>query len=456
LEIALIFRDLAGESTPKLLGGRSVFLDYGYTKLDPPIKTMAVLYLSVDCGGSQTKIVYQLSGQESPGYLLMSPLVEEIKPEKIASYLDRKSSLGSPAPDREAYLKWQERVFVVGDLAREFDPEDRTSEQKYENALYKVAAAIGVIMSKLKLKLGKKKLELHLGVLIPWDEYNDRSIFEERLRKILAGFEFRGVSLFCSIGSILVRPEGGGVAATYIRKNGTDWLHEKKIAVLMFGHRNVTALYFDRGKLSGDSPLLGFTNFLDAVMERKSVDRELLSNAVMDTIARAYDTTHAQDQGHNSYPDWAKYPPIKGLARAKDVELNERECKSIVDAITVATKEYWEKIEKWLGKTIPHDVDVVIISGGAAEFLEPDLEVYFNAAHGGRRENNYSSWKRIGIYLAKDEAKPMPELLWGIEIIKLIREKFKILEDKDDHNMAIRLVDCYGLFDYLIGSMEGK
>ena len=91
---------------------------------------MAVLYLSVDCGGSQTKIVYQLSGIESPGYLLMSPLVEEIKPEKIASYLDRKSSLGSPAPEREAYLKWQERVFVVGDLAREFDPEDRTSEHK--------------------------------------------------------------------------------------------------------------------------------------------------------------------------------------------------------------------------------------------------------------------------------------------------------------------------------------
>ena len=77
---------------------------------------MAVLYLSVDCGGSQTKIVYQLSGAESPGYLLMSPLVEEIKPEKIVTYLDRKSSLGSPAPDREAYLKWQERVFVVGDL----------------------------------------------------------------------------------------------------------------------------------------------------------------------------------------------------------------------------------------------------------------------------------------------------------------------------------------------------
>jgi hypothetical protein len=417
---------------------------------------MATLYLSVDCGGSQTKIIYQLSGHESPGYLLMSPLVEEIKPEKIATYLDRKSSLGSPAPDREAHLKWQERVFVVGDLAREFDPEDRTSEQKYENALYKVAAAIGVIVERLKLKLGKKKLEVHLGVLIPWDEYNDRSIFEERLRKILAGFEFRGVSICCSIGSILVRPEGGGVAATYIRKHGKEWLHDKKVAVLMFGHRNVTALYFDRGKLSGDSPLLGFTNFLDAVMERKSVDRELLAIAVMDTIAQAHNITHPQTESYNHYPDWGKYPPIKGLAKAKDVELKERECKLIVDAITVATQEYWEKVEKWLGKTIPSAVDIVVISGGASEFLEPDLERYFNAAHAGRKKDSYSPWRRSGEYIAIDKDKPMPELLWGVEIIDLVREKFNIDSDKDDHNLAIRLVDCYGLFDYLIGSMEGK
>lgn len=428
---------------------------YGYAKINPPMKCMTVLYLSVDCGGSQTKIIYQLSGEESPGYLLMSPLVEEIKPEKIATYLDRKSSLGSPAPEREAYLKWQERVFVVGDLAREFDPEDRTSEQKYENALYKVAAAIGVIVERLKLKLGKKKLEVHLGVLIPWDEYNDRSIFEERLRKILAGFEFRGVSLYCSIGSILVRPEGGGIAATYIRKHGKEWLHDKQVAVLMFGHRNVTALYFDGGKLSGDSPLLGFTNFLDAVIERKSLDRELLANAVMDTISKAYSDTHSEDEGYNFYPNWGKYLPIKGLAKAKDVELNTQECNLIVDAIKVATREYWEKVEKWLIKTIPGAVDVVIISGGAGAFLEPSLERHFNAAQDVIRDNR-NRWKRIGKYIASDKNKPMPELLWGMEIVELVRAKFKISAYKDDHNMAIRLADCYGLFDYLIGSMEGK
>ena len=75
---------------------------------------MTEVYLSIDCGGSQTKLIYQLLGRDEPQYELMSPLVEEIDAKKLAIYLDRKSSIGSPAPRQEAYLEWQERVFVVG------------------------------------------------------------------------------------------------------------------------------------------------------------------------------------------------------------------------------------------------------------------------------------------------------------------------------------------------------
>jgi hypothetical protein len=231
-----------------------------------------------------------------------------------------------------------------------------------------VAAAVGLIVSKLKIKLGKKKLEICLGVLIPWNEYNDRGIFETRLKALLATFEFRGQAISCQINNILVRPEGGGIAATYIRQNGNDWLHEHKIAVLMFGHRNVTSLYFDRGKLTGDSPLLGFTNFLDSVIQRKSLDPELLSTAIIDTISQAHSNTHKSDKHHNYYPDWIKYQPIMDLAKAKDSELKVEEHKLINDAIEVSVKEYWEKIEKWINKTIPNDIDIIILNGGAAEF----------------------------------------------------------------------------------------
>ncbi|WP_272819085.1 hypothetical protein [Scytonema hofmannii] len=58
--------------------------------------------------------------------------------------------------------------------------------------------------------------------------------------------------------------------------------HSKQLGVLMFGHRNTTTLYFDRGQLKlGDSPLLGFANMLDMVIEMtSSLDRERLASGI--------------------------------------------------------------------------------------------------------------------------------------------------------------------------------
>jgi hypothetical protein len=418
---------------------------------------MSKLYLSVDCGGSQTKFIYQLAGQSDPQYELMSPLVEEINAEKLANYLDRKASIGSPAPRQEAYLTWQDRVFVVGDLAVRFDPEDRTSEQKYENALYKVAAAIGVIVDKSNLKLGKKKIELHLGVLLPWNEYTDREIFESRLRSILASFNFRGTSIACNLASILVRPEGGGVAASYIRLQDNDWLHSNKLAVLMFGHRNVSSLYFEYGKLTGTSPLFGFVNFLDLVIEKKSgLDREVLSNAIIDALHLAYDNTHKQDNLYNRSPNWIDYQPIKNLSKAKDSQLREIEQKSINSTLDSAELEYWDKIEKWLLKTLPPDLDTVILNGGATRFLESYLERYFNACHDCQKAHYYSKPTRTGKYIPIDENLPMPNIIWSKNFLESINKKFNIDARKDSQSIAIRLADCYGLFDYLLAQAESE
>ena len=107
---------------------------------------MSDLFLTVDVGGSQTKVIYQTPGDESPRYLLMPPEVEEISEYKLSEYRERLGWLGNPAPSQQAWLEVDEQVFVVGAFAHEFDPSDRLRELKYENALYKVLAAIGVIV----------------------------------------------------------------------------------------------------------------------------------------------------------------------------------------------------------------------------------------------------------------------------------------------------------------------
>ena len=53
--------------------------------------------------------------------------------------------MSNPSPIRQAYLKVNQQTFVVGYFASKFDPEDRLQEIKYENALYKTLAAVGVI-----------------------------------------------------------------------------------------------------------------------------------------------------------------------------------------------------------------------------------------------------------------------------------------------------------------------
>ena len=51
------------------------------------------------------------------------------------------------------------------------------------------------------------------------------------------------------LDKFICRPEGGGLAAIHTRKKGSDWQQNKKLGILMFGHRNITALNFEYGEL---------------------------------------------------------------------------------------------------------------------------------------------------------------------------------------------------------------
>ena len=140
---------------------------------------MTSLSLVVDTGGSQTKIIFQTPEMDSPEYMLMPPEVEQISQKQFDRYKERIGWLGSPSAQQQAWFTVGEQLWVVGAFAGEFDPEDRLLEKKYENALYKVLAAVGVIAQ--KLQISRRKLSVHLALLLPWQEFNDRKAFEEQL-----------------------------------------------------------------------------------------------------------------------------------------------------------------------------------------------------------------------------------------------------------------------------------
>lgn len=424
---------------------------------------MADIYLSVDVGGSQTKIIYQLAGSKKPNYLLMPPAVEEITKTKLDNYMARLGWIGSPSPDQQLWVVWDERVVVLGDFASEFDPQDRIKELKYENALWKVLGAIGLIVETSNIKVSPKKpLKVELALLLPWNEYSDRRRFEEQLRKMLAGFGVRNTALKVSLERFLCRPEGGGLAAVRIKQQGIDWLRSQQLGVLMFGHRNTTALYFDRGQLKlGDSPLLGFANMLDMVLEMTSgLDRERLALAIFQARYAVLDEIYNPNYSNTRRPDWSTCAAIIALASAKDPNLRDKEIQDIAKAISVATAEYWDKLERWMSRVLPTQLDEVIIGGGAAYHVEPELEKYFNCepkieTQPSLSRNSYGSGGtkiRTSGYKSKDYNKHFTPMIWGSGISEQVKQTFN-LEKKQfgEQCTSSRLVDCFGLFDYLVG-----
>ncbi|MEM7761336.1 MAG: ParM/StbA family protein [Cyanobacteria bacterium P01_A01_bin.40] len=417
---------------------------------------MSKIFLCIDPGGSQTKVIYQLTKDKKPRYFLMSPEVEEISRDNLKRYLDKQSPLSNPSPLRQAYLEVNKRTFVIGYFANKFDPEDRLQEIKYENALYKTLAAVGVIIE--QNNLNPKKLSLQLAILLPWNEYEDRQKFFQKLAQYLNNFSFRGLSYSVKLERSVCRPEGGGLAAIYTRKRGSQWQQSKKLGILMFGHRNITALYFKYGDLRGESPLYGFSGFLDNVIARTSgLDRERIASAIFKGLEsdkqQKYENYRYAKQ--TFYPNWVKLDAFEQLANAKDSDLRQTEIDCVDKAIDVATDEYWSKLSKWLGRVFDSDLDEVVISGGASRFLETELERYFNCAH--ICEKTGSSYLRTGEYEPLHPGKHFTPIVWGAGFTKEIEEILALSgKFEAENSLSYRLVDAYGLFDHLIATNQKR
>ena len=408
---------------------------------------MADLFLTVDTGGSQTKVIFQSATDDEPDFLLMPPEVECISRAQFDRYQERIGWLGVPAPQQQAWFTIGDQLWVVGAFAAEFDPEDRLLEKKYENALYKVLAAVGVVVQ--KLKLSRRKVSLHLSMLLPWQEFNDRLAFEEQLQVLLSEFVFREQKLKVKLKTFLCRPEGGGLAATRMRTQGLEWFQERRLVVLLFGHRNTSALYFEQGQFKqGDSPLYGFSQMIDLLVARHSVmDRQALLLALVKAMAEERESQESHNRTLASahwrgdlnpirYPtSWQRLKAIEALVSVRDEALREAELAALDQAIEAALDEYWEKLEAWLGRVVPEDLDEVIVSGGAALMLQPKIESFFSDHH---RERPFKG-----------------DLVWDAQLKETMKEVFDWRFAERSENIA-RFADAYGLFDQMLAAVGAR
>ncbi|NJL82320.1 MAG: hypothetical protein HC890_04000 [Chloroflexaceae bacterium] len=425
---------------------------------------MADLYLSADFGSSSTKIIYQFHDWSRPQFLLLDPLVESVSRPAFDDFWQRQhwhTSIGSPLPQQEAWLAWQEQVYVVGDLAHQFLPDcDQIFKLKYENAVWKLAAALGAICQQPELTLPPARVRsLALGVLLPYDEYIDRDNFFTFAAQVLNGYEFRGERFQWSLKTTFCLPEGGGIFSDYLMNSGSTLVRQQHLLVLMLGHRNTTLLRFDRGEQkAADSPKIGFyADMLQQVCRLKSgLNEALLLNALFLGLKQGKCFTvainHCGSQIYPSqHPDWKSLKAIQALVTTTVPDLRSREINQLAEAIAIATEQYWQKISKWLHKHLSSHLEtlnVALVGGGAAIFCAPELEKFLNCVPTSElrtedRINGFSQGKLIPLVWQESTVSKIKQLSTG----NLLARTNNLIHSS---NNAYRLVDAYGLFRYLL------
>ena len=218
----------------------------------------------------------------------------------------------------------------------------------------------------------------------------------------------------------------------------------------MFGHRNTTCLYFDEGirKIS-DSPLLGFSTFLDDVCLRVSgIERDQLAAAIFNSLCQSRHKIYFENR--TQHPEWSNQSAIKSLATARDEQLRASVAKDIARAIDDAIPNYWFKIRKWLDISLPYLPDEVIVGGGAAVFLEPELEAYFNceaskACDAPKRREGERPQKYQG-----REFSDYSNLVWLGDVQTQIEGIFQFgYHSRCNQLLSFRLLDAFGMMDQL-------
>jgi hypothetical protein len=349
-----------------------------------------------DLGSSSTRSIFR-SKDGNPSLLMMPPEVIEISRESLDLYKSGRTSTADP--HNEAWIQYKGHHYAVGFLAkREFGACMNYKAVKYENAIRKILATVGAIAAKERLP---NRFRVALGTLLPRIEYENRAVFERGLSEALSDFSFRDRHYSVELEHFLCRPEGGGLIWSRSYKLGAS-ARSMVIVGLMLGYRDASVEIIDHGVASGVSSKLGQLSMIQRVMSRTSGQEE---QNLLEAIYQAGSTISPQKFRH--------------LVCSESREFAAEEELQIAEAVKVSRNDYWRRLLEWLKSVLPGKIDLVVIGGGTAEYLRPELEKHFRGT----------------------------SLSWAAELEEDVRLAFNIPES--ENHLCMRLTDVYGLFRLL-------
>lgn len=365
------------------------------------------LILSLDIGASLSKGITTVSkGEETvTGVIEMDSDVFEID----SQILRKQEYLENTNPESRAWIascgrkgaRKKGTAVAVGTLAKKFnDIKDSQIEGvKYEYAVEKILAAIGVAVERYELIL--EGIECHVNLLIPSDEREGKEAIEKNLKREIKKFQFGGKIIKAKLVELNCSVEGtGGLFYRIGQQKNPMWVNQAKIAILMMGHRNCSFLTVEQGGYSKrETVRIGYFDILKNIKKasigQKMSDLEQIIPQIVNDNKQRY---------------------FKALIRGERKNNQSDEFKKLENSYDDAHQIYWQQLKQWMEAHIPNHIDEVLILGGVAHKFRSNLEEYLG-------------WTN---------------LYWGDtaveEIAGLFPERFTT-----DRILAYRFVDVYGI-----------
>lgn len=309
------------------------------------------ILLTVDLGGSKSKATVQIYPEGTIEVLLLDPEVADIPYDSI-SRVESRGKLES-----RTWVQTEDGYYALGELARrQFGGILQLKELKYELAVQKICGLTWLAKEKLGLD---NSAEIHLAILLPAGEVQDKEQLRQRLAKTLRKFgtpsgKMQLKILYCDFAS-----EGSGI---YFHSEGSrKQCTSVASTYIMLGYRNASIFSVRDGVISpGTTSDFGMAwlvnNFVAKVSGLNADDPKLVEVIVQAGTA---------------------CDPVVLQKLSRKRKLIEAEADGVVMAqmLLLAKEEYLRAITRWFRSYIDDDVEELVFCGGTTDYLRADLDM---------------------------------------------------------------------------------
>lgn len=307
------------------------------------------LFLSIDFGGSLTKIVASL--MESPECVAfgMEPYCYQLSDSEVLPNAD--------FDENSTWVKYGGNFYAVGGLAKhQFSAMLEVKPPKVESMVQKTCAAVAVLAQKFNLP---SAFNLTIACVLPRSEIIYRESFILELKAAFEDLETpkgkltpkgRGTNLF---------PEGLGILKWHQQRKGIS-----QIGVIMMGFRNASVLTSANGKIATyQTSDFGFHDTIAEICD------EVQSYKIADAIEPIWNYLLDRDEKH-----------LKVLLKSKPgSNYLIDELTALKRQIDISESKYLANLQNWLRGSLGVKLDYFVTCGGTSELVGKRLDEFLTS-----------------------------------------------------------------------------